>query len=124
PPTESPVTAKPELPEIGWIVHTAPKDIVISDLQVHVRDDGKLAAIVRLIQTRPQPCKASLRFLHNVQAAFLSETSSDLNRELPKEKQANEEESRTDSNWLKTEGDSVKLSMPGHGVVDLIAIFE
>ncbi len=114
PPTE--VAAATGAAAIGWIIHPAPKTVIVSGLSVNRRVDGRLAALIRLTQTRSQPCKAAVRFLRDVDAAILLSESSDdpLNRSVP----AAEDRAR-----LETEGDRVSLPMPGHAVIDLLVIF-
>lgn len=132
PPQQIAIPANPKLPPIGWIVHTAPKDVVITELNVERRDDGKLLALVRLIQTKPQPSKAKVRFLHNVAAAFVSQGSYDLNCKLPAPKtDAEEKDDATteqtpvdDTAWLNCQDDAVSVSISGHGVVDLVVILD
>ncbi len=161
PPIQVPITAPRGAAEIGWIIHTAPKEIVISDLQVGRRKDGNLAAIIRVIQTRSQSCKASLRFLHDVQCAvlldgptLLSVADDPLNLPLPQSKGATakgatsngatsngatskgatSDKAKSDKaksaatgpdqpHWLTSEGDVVSLSLPSHGVADVLVVF-
>ena len=154
--------------EIGWIVHCSPSDILLSDLTVKRRDDGRLAAIVRVIQTRPQSCKASLRFVHDVDSAFAIErelVGDPINAPLPtvKAKAAQNDPIQDDSvqyddditpgpkpsnpgskpsdlnsgdfseedancsgklRSLKTDGDGVSLTLPGHGTITLLVLFD
>jgi hypothetical protein len=150
--------------EIGWIVHCSPNEILLSGLTVKRRDDGRLAAIVEVIQTRPQSCKASLRFVHDVDSAFALEgelvNDDPINVVLPSEKakdpvkkiepieddvvrhdddiasgpespiSSSHESSQETSDSkrklrsLKTDGDGVSLTVPGHGVVTLLVLFD
>jgi alpha-mannosidase len=102
---------------IGWMLHPAPKSVVVSKLAVDRRSDGRLAASLRLIQTRSQPCKAIIHFLHDVDVALLVDHSADgnLNQSIPDVGHANR---------LKTKGDRVSLSMAGHSVADLLVVFD
>jgi alpha-mannosidase len=138
PPVHVPIQASPSVAEIGWIVHVSPKHILISRLQVDRRDDGKLAAIVRVIQTRSQSCNASLRFMRDVESALQLERLDDdpLNRPLPCDRAAGNDcggeasASQADAASgspqplkLHSKGDLVSLSVPSHGVVDLLVVF-
>ena len=85
PPAHVPISAAGDTAEIGWIVHVAPKELLISRLKVDRRQDGQLAAILRVTQTRSQACKASIRFCRDVRGALELDGPSDdpLNLPLP-----------------------------------------
>ena len=129
PPVHVPVKPAAKVSEIGWIVHVAPKDLLISSLKVDRRNDGKLAAIVRVIQTRSQSCKASIRFFRDVECALMLADGSDdpLNHPLPNQESATETAGASghqrSASQLKSEGDLVSLSIPSHGVADLLVVF-
>jgi alpha-mannosidase len=141
PPIQLPIRAAAKAAEIGWIIHTGPKEIVVSDFQVGRRKDGKLAAIIRVIQTRSQSCKATIRFLHDVNCAALLDgptlhpiADDPLNLPLPpagksKADQSESGETKTAENgqaqphWLHSEGDVVSLPLPSHGVADVLVVF-
>ncbi|MGI9472497.1 MAG: hypothetical protein ACR2NZ_13230 [Rubripirellula sp.] len=143
-PLNVPVQAKAAATEIGWLVHTAPKDVLVSKFRVGRRQDGQLAALVRLVQTRPQQCKATIRFLRDVTSAYaLHGSGSSMDIPLPAATSAddsnkNETSSTDDSHAsesdsqetraedprpLKCDGDAVSLSLASHGTVDLLVIF-
>ncbi len=92
---------------IGWILHCAPKDVSIGAFDVFRRDDGSLAAMVRVVQTRPTPCTATLRFFRNVKTAFVANARDDIGADP-----------------LKSSGDQVRVSMAAHAVVDVLVVFE
>jgi hypothetical protein len=121
PPVTVPITAPADAAPIGWILHTAPKDILITRLVVDRRSDGKLAAIMRVIQTRSQSCKASIRFFRDVDCALLLEGHIDdpLNHPLPQQEETKDDASQL----LKSDGDLVSLSIPSHGVADVLVVF-
>ncbi|MGI9472654.1 MAG: hypothetical protein ACR2NZ_14025, partial [Rubripirellula sp.] len=76
---------------------------------------------VRIIQTQPQACKATLRFFRNVQAAVIVDGSlSELNQRPLAELQDDKSGARSD---LQYEGDMVSLSMRGHAVTDVLVVF-
>jgi alpha-mannosidase len=121
PPLELTVQPKPGAPQIGWMLHVAPRDLLLSGLSVRQRSDGRLAASIRIIQTQPQACKAKLRCFRNVDSAVLVdgpvEEVFDLSEEqLDKRRQGQ----RSD---LKFEDDLLQFSMPSHGVADLMVLF-
>ena len=123
------ITAPAAASDIGWIVHAAPKETLISSLRVGRRRDGQLAALVRVTQTRPQSCKASIRFCRDVSRAMeLAGPADDpLNLSLsegnPSDNEATGNQVPTDAAALKVDGDLVSLSMPAHGVADLLVVF-
>jgi hypothetical protein len=121
PPLHARITAAPNAADIGWIVHTAPKEILMTALKVDRRSDGKLAAIIRVIQTRSQSCKASIRFFRDVDCALLLDDPGDdsFDSPLPAEANADNDQSRP----LTCKGDLVSLSIPSHGVADLLVVF-
>ena len=71
PPLALSVQPAESTPEIGWMVHASPKDLLVSRMDVQTRSDGRLAVVLRIIQTQPQSCKAKLRFFRNVELALL-----------------------------------------------------
>ncbi|TWU49390.1 hypothetical protein [Rubripirellula reticaptiva] len=117
-PVEVQVDASENTPDIGWMVHSAPKDLSISSMEVFRRSDGKLAAMMRVIQTRPKACKATLRFFRDVRFACLagSENESDF-RNL-------DEPSEDAANRLKSKEDQVTLSLASHAFADLLVVFD
>jgi alpha-mannosidase len=140
PPVRVPISSPQGVSNIGWIIHSAPKEVLVSSLSVDRRRDGKLAAAVRLIHTRSQSCKASIRFLRDVQCGLLLDGSVDdpLNHPLPATQpdgsQAGDEGDRPSdtenglpagakATQLDTQGDLVSLSIAAHGVADLVVVF-
>ena len=121
PPEDLAVQPAQGTPLIGWMLHAAPKDLLVSQLAVHDRPDGYPSAFVRIIQTQPQTCKAKLRFFRNVETAVLVEGPLEhvLNQSL-EELENLRGGQRSD---LKHDGDLVSFSMPSHGVADLLVIF-
>jgi alpha-mannosidase len=120
-PTLLNVVPKGTSPPIGWLVHAAPKDLLVTQLQVCRRPDGRLAALVRVIQTQPQTCKAKLRFLRDIAGAVLVDGPPQPLMELGLEElDSMRSRHRTD---LQFEGDMVTLAMPSHGVVDVLVVF-
>ena len=121
PPVDLSVNPTPSAPEIGWILHASPKDLLVSRLAVEQRSDGRLAARIRVIQTQPQACKAKLRFLRNVDTAILVDGTSDthLNRTVEELESIGEQQPSD----LKHEGDMLTLSLASHGVADCLVVF-
>ena len=121
PPLALPVQAAESTPEIGWMVHASPKDLLVSQMEVQTRSDGRLAAVLRIIQTQPQSCKAKLRFFRDVELALLvkDQPESLLDQTLEELGKAYEVE----QNEVACEGDQVSLSIPSHAVADLLVLF-
>lgn len=143
-PIQIPVAPKAGTSDIGWLLHTTPKDILVSRVEVGRRDDGRLAALVRLVQTRPQSCKPTIRFLRDVESAFaLLGSGQGIDVEFPAQRPDQNEgdagetheltsqsdtitsgsASSTDPQPLKCEGDAVSLSLASHGTIDLLVLF-
>ena len=103
------------------------------EVQVQVtieRDDGRLAAIVRVIQTRSKTCKATLRFMRDVTDVMpLGSSAEDpLNTTLPASDADAPDEKGSESTpkrplGLHVDGDAITLSMAAHGVTDLLVVF-
>ena len=102
---------------LGWLVHTAPKEVMLVGLHAGIREDGARAAVLRVVQTRPRSGSVSLRFVHSVRAAMLiTEPLADpLNAEIGEP---------SAPGVLATQDDHVKLTISGHEVVDLLVTFE
>ena len=113
--TEVPVKQESSLTSRGWILHAAPSDVTINSLKVRRRDDGLLAAHVRVIQTRAKAVNATIRFLRDVEFATILESQESWETPIPKE--------TPDDAPIKTAGDKVRLSLAGHQVADLLIVF-
>ena len=114
------------LPDQGWIAHIAPADATIESLVVQKRQDGKLAAKVRIIQTRSKTATIRIRFCRDVNFATILEgpASSDdesWNLAAPK---VEDDQPNTQPMGLSTKGDLVRCELNGHQVVDLLVVFE
>jgi hypothetical protein len=122
PPKQVPINADPKASQVGWIVHTAPKDLIMTSLKIARRSDGKLAAILRVIQTRSQSCKAAIRFFRDVDCAVLLDRPDDdlFDSPLPVDESAEQDQPRS----LACKDDMVSLSLPSHGVADILVIFQ
>jgi alpha-mannosidase len=115
-----PVSAAADTSSIGWLLHASPKTLQISKLDVALRGDGRLAAIIRVAQTQPQPCTAVVRFLRDVETAIRLDRPSDDPINDPINAPLSELETR---HPLATEGDHIRVPLPVHGVVDLLVVF-
>ncbi|MCG8648477.1 MAG: hypothetical protein MI861_01510 [Pirellulales bacterium] len=116
PPIQIPVAAAPGAAALGWLVHTAPKDLNLTGLEVARRDDGQLAAVIRVVQTRSKSCHATLRFLREIKHAMLIESFEENAVNLP----LDEPDQR---GTLKIKGDRVSLPLVGHQVADVLVVF-
>lgn len=150
PPTVIPVNASNDLPAQSWIVHTSPKSVLATELECTRRDDGKLVALIKLIQTRSEGGAVALRFCRNVAAACLVKgdatitglTAEVANVSLPakpsikasggKDSDASSTDIDTtdfdrdtyDVDSVECKQDRVKLSLPGHGIADVLVVFD
>ncbi|MDG2220235.1 MAG: hypothetical protein P8L85_02585, partial [Rubripirellula sp.] len=117
PPLDVAVDKNHAAAEIGWIVHASSKDLVLTTLHVARRRDGKLAAIVRVIQTKPQTIKPTLRFFRDVEFAMTIQGSDEsaLEEPLP----SGDENTAA----LDCKGDAVTVPMGSHAVADLLVVF-
>ncbi|MEM8669551.1 MAG: hypothetical protein AAGG48_18640 [Planctomycetota bacterium] len=102
--------------EIGWIVHAGSRDVLLTCLDVQRRDDGKLVALVRVIQSMPQSIKTKLRFFRDVEYAVTLQGPCEDWLQTPAP-------SEDDPRKLASSGDAVTISIESHGVVDLLVVF-
>ncbi len=116
PPERIGVTPAKKAAAFGWFIHVAPKDIVLTEMEVQRRDDGLLAAIVRVVQTRSKSCTAVLRFIRDVKHARVIEDFGEdaIHRPIAQEHERG---------GLSSKGDQVTLPLVGHQVVDVLVIF-
>ncbi len=121
PPLALSVQPAENTPDIGWMLHASPKDLFVSRMDVETRSDGRLAAVLRIIQTKPQSCKVKLRFFRNVELALLvkGQPASLLNQTLQELREAYEAE----RGEVSCEGDQISLTIPSHAVADLLVLF-
>jgi hypothetical protein len=86
-----------------------------------------LAAIIRVIQTRPASANATLRFIYEIDAAMVvdASTAEAMDREPPKQADENQqpEENQRAAKEIKIKGDRISLMLVGHEVVDVLVIF-
>jgi hypothetical protein len=95
------------LPDIGYLCHVTGKDVIVLSLDVNRQTDGPLVEVtMRLLQTRAQSSKASLRFCHDIVSAdWISATNVD---------QASK--SSDSSTALPIENDAVIVKLGPHGI--------
>lgn len=103
------------VPPLGWIMHASPDSVLVQRILAGHRQDGRRAAVVRLIQTRAQPVTAAVRFPHEVAAALrCAESVEDpLNLPLPDSSRPR----------LTVQGDRVTVPLAAHAVVDVLVVF-
>lgn len=121
PPTTISVDRGSNGPEIGWICHLAPKEILLSALDVHRTSEGKLAAVVRVVQTQATTAKVKLRFCRDVVAVALVNDS--VESLLAMDCESLNQRTESQSSGVKFEGDLVEFGVHSHGVVDLLVVF-
>ena len=124
-------------PEIGWLMHMSPRDLLVSELKIERCVNGRLIALVRLVQTRSQQCKASVRFLRDVDCAYMitgklegsvqeALASKQAAEKADNAKQQAEKEEKTDVSNLQPltcEGDLVSLTMQSHANIEMVVVF-
>ena len=130
-------------PETGWLMHLSPRDLLVSELKMARCNDGRLMALVKLIQTRAQQCKAKVRFLRDVECAYIvtgaedsrlqeiiatqrqAQTQEESSKDADKvnERQADESAEASGLHALDCQGDLVSLTMQGHASIQLAVVF-
>ena len=123
PPIQLNVLKNDGLPAVGWITHTTPSSAMLTRLNVMERSDGKLAALVRVIQTRSQSANGVVRFCRDVEfaATVARGDQEEINQEVPA---INDESSKANATGLKWKGDAVKFPLAGHQVFDFLVVFK
>ena len=136
-PEQIAVSGSEHSPDIGWLMHMSPRDLLVSELKIDRCEDGRLTALVRLIQTRPQQCKASVRFLRDVESAYVitGKTDAPIHEILAAhqvakqgtdtEEQKGDEDNAGSSNLLPLtcDGDLVSLTMQSHASIEMLVVF-
>lgn len=131
PPSHVAITDSPGV-EIGWIVHAAPKDLLLTSVTAQRRRDSKLAARLRVVQTRSRSCKASIHFFRDLLGAWQLDRSGDDPFNLPLAEQESAVADHpavatsiaTKATRLSCDGDRVSLPMHGHGIADVLVVFQ
>ena len=136
-PEQVTVSGSENAPTSGWLIHTSPRDLLVSQLQIDRLEDGRLYAVIKLVQTKSQQCKASLRFLRDVESAFmmtgklgasieevLSSKQASEKSEPSASREGNDAE-HASSNFLPLtcKGDLVSLTMQSHASGEILVIF-
>ncbi|WP_182865877.1 hypothetical protein [Stieleria mannarensis] len=96
----------------AWLVHVSSADVMVTEIETARRRDGKLAARMQVIQTRPKTSKVRLQFCAAARAAFVADASG-IERsldELPDDVQCDD--------------GVVTLSLGNHQAVDLVVVFD
>ncbi len=121
-PVQIAVESTDSLPPRGWILYVSPADVIVSKLEVRRREDGLLAAVVRVIQTRSKSASVTIRFCRDVQFASILEggDSDRFNRPITAPDQ---DEQPTTPGAITYEGDAVRFSAASHQVADLLVVF-
>ena len=109
-------------PAIGWVCHIAPKEVLLSAIDVQMTAEGKLAAIIRVVQTRAQTAKVKLRFCRDVVAvSFLDES---LEKLMVMDVESLNSRSESRASEIHFDGDQVQFGIHSHGVLDLLVVFD
>ena len=98
--------------EQAWLVHCSAPETLITDMTTARRGDGKLAARMQVVQTRPKTARVKLQFCAFAQAAFIADGSG-IDRpleELPEVVRCND--------------GVVELTLGGHEAIDLVVVFD
>ena len=84
--------------------------------------EGKLAAIIRVVQTRAQTAKVKLRFCRDVVAvSFLDESLENL---IAMDVESLNARSESRASEIHFDGDQVQFGIHSHGVLDLLVVFD
>ena len=136
-PEQVAVSRSENAPTSGWLIHTSPRDLLISQLKIDGLEDGQLYAVIRLVQTKSQECKASLRFLRDVESAYMMTGKLGVSiDEVLSSKRAAETSERPESHAasdtedassnllpLTCKGDLVSLTMQSHASSEILVVF-
>lgn len=96
----------------AWLVHSSAGEVLITEMSTQRRRDGKLAARMQLVQTRPKSSRVKLQFCVFAHAAFKADDSG-INRaleELPEN--------------VSCEDGVVSLTVGSHEMIDLVVVFD
>ena len=96
----------------AWLVHVSPSDVLVTEMTTARRRDGKLAARIQLVQTRPKSSRVKIQFCVFAHAAFFADPTG-IDRpleELPEDVTCND--------------GVVELTLGNHEAVDLIVVFD
>ena len=117
-----PIIPSSQIPPQGWITHVSPGETMLNSLNVFRRNDGLLAATVRVIQTRSKSASVSVRFCRDVLFATNLVTGDDaeMNQAIPK---PDDDSNEANVGGVKWKQDAVKLMVLGHEVSDLLVVF-
>ncbi|MEL6106101.1 MAG: hypothetical protein AAFU85_08695 [Planctomycetota bacterium] len=93
----------------AWLLHCSPRELILSDLAVLRRGDGKTALRVKIVQPRPKSSRVSLRCCFDAETAFLLDHQG-IDRPL---------DSLDDSDSLTIEEGVVSFTLGGHQTVSI-----
>ncbi|TWU41441.1 hypothetical protein Q31b_28880 [Novipirellula aureliae] len=120
---EDPITATVESVDAnvsrGWLIHVAPKEVLLTDLRAWTDSSGTLFALVRLIQTKPRKITSALRFCRPVKRAIKIQHGSFEPLQDPMQAFAN----KSENDLLAVDNDCVKLELRSHEVADCLIEF-
>jgi hypothetical protein len=109
-------------PEIGWVCHVAPREVLLSAVTAHLTTEGKLAAVVRVVQTHAQTAKVKLRFCRDIASVSLVDDS--IKNLLAMSVESLNQRTEKRAAELKFKGDLVEFGLHSHGVSDVLVVFE
>ncbi len=95
----------------AWLVHVSSGDVLVTEMKTTRRSDGKLAARMQVVQTRPKTSKVKLQFCAAAEAAFIADITG-IERsldELPPD--------------VSCEDGVVTFSLGNHQAIDLVVVF-
>ena len=98
--------------EQAWLVHLSAREVAVTEMTLQRRQDGKLAARLMLVQTRPKTSQVRLQFCTFAVAAFVAGQSG-IDRELDDLPQD-----------IEIDDGTVSLTLGSHQVIDLVVVFE
>lgn len=136
-PEQVAVSGSENAPTSGWLIHTSPRDLLVSQLKIDRSEEGRLYAVIRLVQTKSQQCKASLRFLRDVESAYMMTGKLGASiEEFLSSKRVSEKSERSESHEgsdtedtssnllpLTCKGDLVSLTLQSHASSEILVVF-
>jgi hypothetical protein len=104
----------------GWLLHSSPKEASVIGIQTHQRSDSQLALVLTLIRTRSTGGNTTLRFCRNVKLATVwSRDVANGSTEVPVDVSPSVDDKQCS---LSFDGDTVKATLSGHQVLELLVI--
>ncbi len=131
PPVVLPIESDSKISPRGWLLHVAPKDTSLIDVATRLRNDGRLAARVRLVRTRSTGGTTTIRFCRNLRwVTTLLPEDGNMHKATGESDQIwnqDDTDETTTANkklGLSFDADTVKVPLSGHQILDLLVVLE